>query len=134
MRCSCHWGWFIGTCLLMGSALTITKFQVLLRYMTSVDDSYLDSSELSVYSSNNVPSVWGYESALVAVVPCMFGIIAGVLPTCNAMCISRSRAERRECLKEGRLRQTPVRKMLTGPQKGEQGPVPNPATLGNIPV
>jgi len=134
MRCSCHWGWFIGTGLLMGSALTITKFQVLMRYMTSVDDSYLEDSELSVYSSNNVPSVWGYKSVLVAVVPCMFGVIAGALPTFNAMCISRSRAERRECIKEGRLRQTPMRKMLTGPQKGEQGPVPNPATLGNMPV
>ena len=81
-----------------------------------------------------MPERFGYESAVLCLVPCIFGACAGLLPTFNAMLISRSRAERRECIKEGRLRQTPVRKMLTGPQKGEQGPVPNPATLGNIPV
>ena len=48
------------------------------------------------------------------------------------MCISRSRHERRESIKAGRLRHTPVSKTLTGPQKVQEGPAPNPASHQDV--
>ena len=52
-----------------------------------------------------MPERFGYESAVLCLVPCIFGACAGLLPTFNAMLISRSRAERRAAMMTSTLRQ-----------------------------
>ena len=103
--------------------------QVILRYLTNIDDRFSSSTELSSFSSNQVPERFGYTSAVTAIVPCIFGAAAGILPTFNAMLISRSRAERREAMLHSQLRRPNERKYLTGPQKVSEGPAPNPAGM-----
>ena len=82
------------------------------------------------FSSNQVPERFGYESAVLCVVPCIFGACVGLLPTFNAMLISRSRAERRAAMMTSTLRQlsSSSRKYLTAPERAGEGPSPNPAT------
>ena len=106
MRCSCHFGWILGTGLLLSCSLYITKYQVLIHYLSNVDERLSSGSEALGFSSNQVPERFGYQSALLCLVPCIFGVFAGLLPTFNAMLISRSRAERRAALSTTVMRQT----------------------------
>lgn len=132
MRCACHFGWLLGTGLLLSCSLYITKYQVLMRYLSNVDERFSSDEEGKrvEFSSNQVPERFGYESAVLCLVPCIFGACAGLLPTFNAMLISRSRAERRAAMMTSTLRQVSSsdRKYLTGPVRVDMSPSPNPAT------
>lgn len=134
MRCSCHFGWILGTALLLSCSLYITKYQVLMRYLTNIDERYLSGEGAVSFSSNQVPERFGYQSAVLCVVPCIFGAFAGLLPTFNAMLISRSRAERRAAMTTSTVRQvsSSSRKYLTAPERVGEGPSPHPATHGEL--
>lgn len=133
MRCSCHFGWILGTALLLSCSLYITKYQVLMRYLSNIDERFTAEGATS-FSSNQVPERFGYQSAVLCVVPCIFGAFSGLLPTFNAMLISRSRAERRAAMMTSTVRQvsSSSRKFLTAPEKVGEGPSPHPATSGEL--
>ena len=83
-----------------------------------------------------LPAAWGHAgkaSALLA--PCALGVVAGVLPVCYAMILSRSRAERRDAM-AGDLAlkryKRQERKELTGPRPVLRGDPPNPAMLNPV--
>ena len=124
LRCACHLGWFFGLIVLLWSTLSLAKYQVLFRY--------LDSSGVTV------PERWDVPGMAWVCLPCILGVILGFLPTCGAMMLSRSRAERRDALIDdlGAARryqqaEKPAKK-LTSPQRMFKGPAPNPASLNPI--
>ena len=78
---------------------------------------------------------WGFSGVLACTVPCVFGILAGLIPICFPMVLSRARAERRELIitEEYRgMRNQLDGKPLTGPQAVLQGPAPNLAMLNPV--
>ena len=123
LRCSCHVGWVFGMLVLLWSVLNIGKYQVLYRYHDG---------------SSTVPARWGISSIYWPLFPCIIGVITGLLPSCHAMVISRSRAERRDALVDnlGALRRMQKDRKkgsgLTAPKRMSSEPPPNPASLNPI--
>jgi len=120
LRCACHCTWGLGLVTLLIAGIGLAKFQVLLRYM---DDSV------------STLEVWGYSSAAVTTVPCIFGIFNGILPIFYAMSLSRARAERRDAMTGDvsiKRYKLDKHKELTEPRPVLKGEPPNPAMLNPI--
>lgn len=121
LRCACHCTWLLGLITLLLVGIGLARFQVLLRFM--VDDAV------------TTPEVWGYSSAAIIAVPCIFGIIVGIVPIFYAISLSRARAERRDAMtgdvsiKRYKLEK---HKELTEPRAVLKGEPPNPAMLNPI--
>uniref|UniRef100_A0A7S4BWX4 Uncharacterized protein n=1 Tax=Chrysotila carterae TaxID=13221 RepID=A0A7S4BWX4_CHRCT len=131
LQCACHWGWILGAALIFCSALSLTRYQVLFDYSSDADTRYelLFPDE----DDTSIPQRWGYASATIAGLPCFCGIIAGVLPTFNAVLIAQARAERLAAAASAPPpRPPPSSKPLTGPQPAVEGPMPNLVTLNPL--
>lgn len=127
MRCACHCSYLWGITILLVCALGTTKLQILARYAT--EDMCVSGH---CASSSNVPSAWNYGSIGILLVPCVLGIVAGVLPIFYAMILSRSRAERREAKYDDvplKMYKQNESKHLSAPQPVLMGPPPNLAML-----
>ena len=122
LRCACHCGWLFGLSLLLFAALSMAKFQILLTYLTE--------------RQNAIPLVWDLGDGVTAVtVPCIFGMLAGVLPVGFAMLLSRARAERRDAMAADvaiKRYKRDASKELTAPRPVLRGDPPNPAMLNPV--
>ena len=133
MRCACHCSYLWGIVVLLLGGLAVTKFQVLARRF-SESHCVAGNNRNHCVSAEGVPRLWGESSIAMLIVPCVMAIVAGVLPVCYAMVLSRSRAERRDAMAVD----VPMHmyklgsKELTAPKAVLQGAAPNLAMLNPV--